>query len=92
LGPVVHVWAGELWWGSAVHQVGDGLLAGWAVSSAELVYQVAEGDAEGVGYSVPGVERAARVAGFEVDQHGAGQAGEFGELVVGEALLGPEAG
>ena len=47
-------------------------LAGWAVSSAELVDQAAERHAEGVGYSVPGVEGASGVAGFEVDEHGAG--------------------
>jgi hypothetical protein len=62
------------------------------VSSAELIDEAAEWYAQGVGYPVPGVERASGVAGFEVDQHGAGQAGEFGELVIGETFLCPEAG
>jgi hypothetical protein len=62
------------------------------VASAELIDLAAQWDAEGMGHAMPGVDRAARVAGFEVDQDRAGQAGEFGELVVGEALVRPQSG
>ncbi len=62
------------------------------MSSAELIDQGAQWDTEGVGDSVPGVERSSGVTGFEVDQDRAGQAGQLGELVVGEPLVGAESG
>jgi len=56
VGPVVHLWAGGLLVARPSIGWARGCLAGWAVSSAELVEQAAERDAECVGYPVPGVE------------------------------------
>lgn len=59
---------------------------------AEVVGQLAQRHAEGVRYPVPGVEGAACLPGFKVDEDGAGEAGQVGHLVVGVPLLGAEPG
>lgn len=71
---------------------GRGLVLRLPVADAEPVGQNAQWHTECMRYSVPGVERAARLAGFEVDEDGPGETGQLGQLVVGELLLGAEAG
>lgn len=44
--------------GSAVHQVGEGWVGRVGSASAESIDEAAHAHAEGVGYSVPDVERA----------------------------------
>jgi hypothetical protein len=62
------------------------------VSVAELVHQAAQRHAEPVGYPVPGVQRAARRAVLQVDQHRPRQSGQLSKRVIGQAFLGPQPG
>jgi hypothetical protein len=56
------------------------------VSVAELVHETAQRHAEPTGYPVPGVQRTARRAMLQIDQHGARQSGQLSELVIREPV------